>query len=136
MTLSSPPSDGASAGGRRSFARFLVAGVATTVASYALFVVLELVLPYLVAYAIAYVAGFVLSYFVNTRFVFRVAQSWTTFLRFPLVYVVQLVLGSAVIVLLVERFALHPRIAALFALAVTVPATYFAAKFVLNRDSR
>ena len=136
MTLSSPPSDGASAGGRRSFARFLVAGVTNTVASYALFVLLELVLPYLVAYAIAYVAGFVLSYFLNTRFVFRVEQSWATFLRFPLVYLVQFVLGGAIIVLLVERFAWQPRIAAVLALVVTVPATYVVAKFVLNRDPR
>ena len=125
-----------SAGGRRSFARFLVAGFTNTVASYALFVLLELVLPYLVAYAIAYVAGFVFSYFLQTRFVFRVAQSWATFLRFPLVYVVQFVLGGAIIVLLVERFAWQPRIAAVLALAVTVPATYVVAKFVLNRDPR
>ena len=57
-------------------------------------------------------------------------------MRFPLVYVVQFVLGSAVIVLLVEWLAIAPRIAALLALAVTVPVTYFAAKFVLHgRDA-
>ena len=108
MTSSSPPSDDAETrpGGTRSFARFLLVGLVTTAASYALFVALELVLPYLIAYAIAYVAGIVLSYLLNTRVVFRVARSWSTFLRFPLVYVFQFVLGSSVIVA-VGRVAGH-----------------------------
>jgi putative flippase GtrA len=135
MTSSSPPSDDAEArsGGTRSFARFLLAGLATTAASYTLFVALELVLPYLIAYAIAYAAGIVLSYLLNTGVVFRVARSWSTFVRFPLVYVLQFVLGSSIIVLLVEWLAIGPRIAALVALAVTVPVTYFAVRFVLHR---
>jgi len=138
MTNSLPASDDASGRPReaRSFARFLVAGVANTVASYALFVALELVLPYLVAYAIAYVTGIVLSYFLNTRFVFRVPQRWSTFMKFPIVYLVQFLLGSAVIVGLVEALGFSPRIAALLALVVTVPATYLTAKLVLRpRDS-
>ena len=134
MTSSSPPSDDAQARptDARSFARFLAVGVANTVASYALFVALELALPYLVAYTIAYVAGIVLSYLLNTRVVFRVARSWSTFLRFPLVYALQFILGSTIIVLLVEAFAIGPRVAALVALAVTIPFTYFAAKYVLR----
>lgn len=135
MTSTSPPSDDDQARptDARSFARFLVVGVVNTVASYALFVALELALPYLIAYAIAYVAGIVLSYLLNTRVVFRVARSWSTFLRFPLVYALQFVLGSVIIVLLVEGFAIGPRVAAIVALAATIPFTYFAAKFVLRR---
>lgn len=134
MTSSWPPSDDAEAraAGARSFARFLLVGLTNTAASYALFVVLELALPYLLAYAIAYAAGIVLSYLLNTRVVFRVARSWSTFVRFPLVYALQFVLGSSIIVLLVEGFAIGPRLAALVALAVTVPFTYFAARFVLR----
>ena len=133
MTSSSPPSDDAEARpGTRSFARFLLVGLANTAASYALFVLLEVVLPYLIAYAIAYAAGIVLSYLLNTAVVFRVARSWSTFVRFPLVYVLQFVLGSSIIVLLVEGLAIEPRVAALVALAVTVPVTYFAARFVLR----
>lgn len=133
MTSSSPPSDAkARPGGTRAFARFLLVGLANTAASYALFVVLELALPYLAAYAIAYAAGIVLSYLLNTRVVFQVARSWSAFVRFPLVYALQFVLGSSIIVLLVEGFAIGPRVAALVALAATVPVTYFAAKLVLR----
>lgn len=116
-------------------ARFVLAGLANTAVSYLLFVLLELVSPYLVAYAIAYVIGVISSYYLNTRIVFRVKQSWSTFLRFPLIYVVQYATGSAVIVLLVEALAIAPRIAALLALVVTVPVTYLAARFVLHERS-
>ena len=137
MTHSLPPSDEAEPrrGDWRSFARFVAFGLLNTAASYSLFVMLEIVLPYLIAYAIAYVGGIVLSYLVNTRHVFRVARSWSSFLRFPLVYAAQFVLGGSIIVLLVEWLALGPRVAALFALAVTVPVTYFAAKFALRERS-
>ena len=93
-------------------------------------------MPYLIAYAIAYAAGIVLSYLLNTHVVFRVARSWSTFVRFPLVYALQFALGSAIIVLLVEGLAIGPRVAALVALAATVPVTYFAAKLLLHRVPR
>ena len=138
MTRSSPTSgdEGRRTRDLRSFARFVVVGVINTVASYSLFVALELVLPYVVAYAIAYVAGIVLSYMLNTGFVFRVPRRWSTFLRFPLVYVVQFALGSGVIVALVEGFAMSPRVAALLALVATVPVTFLAARFVLRPTRR
>jgi putative flippase GtrA len=134
MTSSSPTSsdDRRRTRDLRSFARFVVAGGINTAASYALFVALELVLPYVAAYAIAYVAGIVLSYLLNTGLVFRVPRRWSTFLRFPLVYVVQFLLGSGVIIALVEGFAMSPRMAALLALVATVPVTFLAARFVLR----
>lgn len=120
---------------RRSFVRFVVAGSLTTAASYALFVILEIALPYLIAYAIAYAGGIVLSYLLNTGLVFRVPRSWSTFARFPLVYALQFVLSTSIIVLLVERFAIEPRIAAAIALVITVPVTYLAMKIALRVHS-
>ena len=61
-------------------------------------------LPYLAAYAISYLLGIVLSYLLLTRFVFRAPPRLSTAVRFPLVYVAQYLLGSAVLALLVEAF--------------------------------
>jgi len=134
MTSSSPTSGDGDRRERdlRSFAKFVLVGAINTAASYALFVALELVLPYVAAYAIAYVAGIVLSYVLNTGLVFKVPRSWSTFLRFPLVYVVQFALGSGIIIALVESFAMSPRIAALIAIFATIPVTFLAARFVLR----
>ena len=138
MTSSSPTSgdDRRRRGDLRSFARFVLVGLINTAASYALFVALELVLPYVVAYTIAYVDGIVLSYLLNTGLVFRVPRRWSTFLRFPLVYVVQFALGSGIIVALVEGLAMSPRVAALLAIVATVPVTFLAARFVLRSSAR
>jgi len=133
MTNSSPPSAAAEpAGDRRAFFRFVVVGAANTAISYALFVLLDLVLPYLLAYAIAYVAGIAVSYLLNTAFVFRVARSWSSAARFPLVYVLQFALGSAIVFLMVEALGMAAHVAALVAIAVTVPVSYIAMRFLLR----
>ena len=131
MTSSSPPSAGASHRGRE-FGRFLVAGAANTALSYALFLALERVMPYVVAYALAYVAGIVVSYLLNTALVFRVQRRWSSALRYPLVYVVQFLAGTGTVVLLVEAFGVAPWLAALAAIAVTVPITFVLSRAVLK----
>jgi putative flippase GtrA len=117
---------------RAAFLRFLAAGATNTLASYALFVGLERLMPYLGAYAIAYLAGVALSYLFNTAFVFRVRRRWATALRFPLVYLVQFGLGSAVIALLVEALDARPPVAALAAILVTTPITFCASRLALS----
>ena len=87
--------------GLPEFARFLFAGAVNTGISYAAYLLLLTVLPYLAAYAISYLLGIVLSYLLLTRFVFRAPPRLSTAVRFPLVYVAQYLLGSAVLALLV-----------------------------------
>jgi len=134
---SSPPSGAgeAPARGRTAFLRFIVAGGVNTAVTYALFVALERLLPYLVAYAIAYAVGIGLSYLFNTGYVFRVRQRWTTALRYPLVYVAQFALGSAVMAILVEAFGVPPAIAALVAIAASIPFTFVASRIALSVSS-
>jgi len=135
---SSPRADAAdpAARGVAAFLRFLVAGGINTVASYALFVALERWMPYLIAYAIAYAAGIALSYVLNTAFVFRVRRRWRSALAFPLIYVAQFALGSAVMALLVEAFGVRPAIAALAAIVASIPVTFLASRVVLRPAAR
>ena len=114
------------------FARFLVAGAVNTVASYAIFLVLLQFMPYLAAYTIAYVIGVGISYVLLTSFVFRTPRRVTTALRFPLVYVAQYLTGSAVIVLLVEAWAVHASIAAIVAIVVSIPVSFLLSRTVLR----
>jgi len=77
-------------------------------------------------------AGVVLSYWLNTGVVFRVQRSWSSALRFPLVYVVQFVVATIVMAALIEGMGVAPAIAALMTLAITVPITYFAMRWTLT----
>lgn len=116
------------------FARFVVVGVINTVASYAIYFALLQVMPYLVAYTIAYIAGVAISYGLSTRFVFRVPRRLSTALRFPLVYVAQYAIGSAVVVVLVEMMNVPASIAALIAIGVSIPPTFLLSRALLKPD--
>jgi putative flippase GtrA len=114
------------------FARFLVAGAINTVASYGVFVVLLQFMPYLAAYTAAYLLGVAVSYLLMTSFVFRTPRRAATALRFPLVYIVQYLTGSAVIVLLVETWSVRAPIAAIVAIVVSIPVSFLLSRTILR----
>jgi putative flippase GtrA len=118
---------------KKSFIRFLVAGAANTLVTYAAYLLLLQVMPYVWAYSIAYVAGIVIAYLAQTRYVFEVGASWRTFLRFPLVYVVQYAVGALGIRWLVESGLLPKEAALLATLCVTVPLGFVLSRYLLAR---
>jgi putative flippase GtrA len=111
--------------------RFIVSGAINTGITYGLYLVLLPLLGYLAAYSAAYVAGVLLSYWLNSAFVFRQPMSWRGLARFPLVYVFQYALTAMLLWLLVDTLAISERIALLAAIAVTVPATFLAARVAI-----
>lgn len=115
------------------FLRFLMVGGVQTALSYGLFLLLNLVLPYAIAYSIAFGCGIIISYFLNVRFVFREKVSLASFLKFPLVYVVQYLLGLALLWLLVDRLGILPAWAMLAVIAITVPVTFLTSRFLLKK---
>ena len=117
---------------RSEFARFLLVGASNTVFSYVIYLLLLKFLPYIVAYSIAYCAGIVLSYFLNVLFVFKKSVSLSTFLKFPVVYLIQYSLGALVLWLLVGA-GISPNLAMIGVIIVTIPVTFLASRFVLKR---
>lgn len=115
------------------FARFLLAGATNTLLSYLLYLLLLEFLAYLLAYSIAYCIGIALSYFLNIYFVFKQRASLASFVKFPIVYVVQYGLGAGILWLLVDRAGMAPEIAMLGVIAVTIPVTFLASRFVLAK---
>ena len=116
----------------RELARFLAAGAVNTALTYAIYLLLLAIAPYLVAYTVAYVSGIAISYLLLTRFVFRTERGIATALKFPLVYLAQYAVGSAIIVLLVETFGVHASIAAIVAIVASIPVTFSLSRTVLR----
>ena len=115
--------------------RFLVAGAVNTGVGYLVYLALLLVVPYAVAYSLSYAFGIVLSYALNTWFVFRQPWDWRKLAAFPLVYALQYLVGLATLTLLVEAGLASRELAPLVVIAITVPLTYFASRFVIRRGS-
>lgn len=112
--------------------RFLVAGAVNTLLTLLLYWGLLRFLSYAVAYTIAYVAGIGLAYWLNARFVFRVAASARTFAMFPLVYVVQYLLGLATLYAAVEWLGIPRAVAILVSIALTIPVTFVLSRTILK----
>lgn len=114
-------------GGERAlapFLRFLVSGVANTIATWLLYLLLIQIVPYRVGYTVAFVSGIVLAYALSRYFVFQRKGSAATVAAFPLIYLFQYVLGLAVISVWVEGFGWPAAFAPLAAVALTVPVTF------------
>ncbi len=118
---------------RHQALRFLIAGAINTAATYAIYLALLPLLDYTLAYTIAYVTGIVISYFLNTSFVFRVTRTAANMAVFPLVYVVQYLLGALVLNFAVRWFGVPEKFALVASIVVTIPVTFFLSRALLHR---
>jgi putative flippase GtrA len=117
------------------FARFLASGAFNTAATYLLYLGLVRFLPYPVAYSISYGLGVLLSFLLNSLFVFRRPLRWAGLLRYPVVYVVQYLVGLAVLSLGLEFFRLPQWAASGAAVASTVPLTFVLSRWAIVRPA-
>jgi putative flippase GtrA len=107
--------------------------------SYLAYLALLKWVSYRWAYSLSYVAGIFLSFVLNSRFVFRVPLRWRKLLRYPAVYIVQYVLGYAVLYAAVGLAGIDSRLGPAVVLAVTVPVSFLLSRRVLgggNKDGK
>lgn len=120
--------------------RFVLAGATNTATTLVIFWLLRRlfdlyvgsVLAYQGANAIAYIIGIVISYMFNTQFVFRTPMTLRTFLRFPLVYVVQYLLSASLLSVFIELFGIPPDFAPIIVVILLLPLTYILSKILLQ----
>ncbi len=117
---------------RDEFVRFLLVGISNTLFSYIVYLLLLSFLTYLPAYSIAYCAGVSMSYFLNARFVFKKIASLNGFLKFPIVYVIQYLLGAVILLLIVGKLGVPQELAMIGVVVITIPITFIASRFVLS----
>jgi len=119
---------------KNKFFKFIGAGVINTVVSYLLYVILVLFLSYQISYAISFVFGIVLSFVLNTKYVFEVERTFKKFVLFPLVYLVQYLLGAFMMNIMVEMVGVNKFFAPLVVAVCLLPVSYLLSKKILVRD--
>lgn len=115
------------------FFRFLLVGLSNTVVGYLSFLLLLPFLPYLYAYSLAFCFGVVNSYLLNVLFVFKKQVALHSFLKFPLVYAIQYLLGAVILWLLVGKLGWQAPWSMAVVIVATIPATFLASRFILKR---
>ncbi len=114
--------------------RFLAFGALNTLATYALYCVLVAFIAPQIAYAMVFALGIGLAYVFNSRFVFGSRMRASTATLYPLVYVAQYV-ANAILIEVLGRLGLGPRVALAVALALVTPLSFLLNYLVLARHS-
>lgn len=109
----------------KEFIRFVIAGVANTALTYAVYFVLLWIIPYLYAYTCAYLLGLVISYWLNSMFVFQTPLGDADPRRFLLIYLAQYACSSLLLWFVVSQIGLTAELGLIVVIVVMVPATYF-----------
>jgi putative flippase GtrA len=118
-----------------NFMKFILVGGINTGITYSLYLLLLLLMPYMPAYTLSYLIGIILSYYLNSKLVFKESISWKKFIKFPIVYVVQYLISTLLLLISVDYLEISDKIALLISIVVTIPITYGLSKWVIKRNS-
>jgi putative flippase GtrA len=112
--------------------RFALGAVLNVVVGYGSYLLLLHWLHYVAAYAIAYVIGIAVSYVFNAFIVFRQPMRARAALTFPLVYIVQFLLGLVLLKVLVEALHIPVWMGPLLVSALTLPVTFVMSRIIFR----
>ena len=87
---------------------------------------------YRFAYSLTFVAGIGLGYLVNAFWVFDKIPTARSALAYPAVYVVQYLMGLALLAVLVEAVDVPEMIAPLIVVVATQPAVFLLTKYIFS----
>lgn len=124
--------DKARRAGTNRVLRFLASGGANTLVTWAVYSLLLLILPYRWSYTIAYALGIGLAYVLYRYYVFGRSGGRSAPLWVALIYLLQYLLGLALVSLWVQILEAPVILAPLFAVAVSLPLTYTLNRWVFR----
>ena len=108
--------------------RFLIAGGFNTAVTYLLYLALLRVMSYQISYALSFMTGIGISYVLARTFVFKTHQGLRSALMLVFTYLIQYLVGAAVVWTWVDLLAQHAMLAPAIATGVTLPLTYLLSK--------
>ncbi|MEN6438529.1 MAG: GtrA family protein [Syntrophobacter sp.] len=116
-----------------TFGRFLLSGGFNTVVTYALYLLLLRFLSYRISYTISFSMGIAIAYCCNRFFVFLTHNGLSTVALFPVVYLVQYLVGLGVVSAWVEILGLSVSLAPIAAIILTIPITFALSRWIFRR---
>jgi putative flippase GtrA len=120
----------------REFYRFIFWGGINTLSGYLIYAFLLLFLPYLVSYTIAFIISIFISYFLNSKFVFKQELKLSKAIKYPLVCLIQYLIGTISLYLLVQVLMVNKLLAPLIVVLLTIPVTYFLSRRILKEKTK
>jgi putative flippase GtrA len=114
--------------------KFIVVGCINTSISFVLYMALLLIMPYRTAYIVSYAGGVVTSYLLNGKWTFSSKVTLHGLLSYPLVYLIPLSIGWAVLEFSMKILGYSEIISYILSLVFSVPVGFISAKYFFNRS--
>lgn len=115
------------------FIRFVIVGVINTLVYYILYRLFLLSHVFLLAHVTAFLISALGSYFLTTYFTFQTKASWSTFIRFPITFLPNLVASTIGTQLLVSTGIINEKYASLFMMIIIIPVTFIINKLIFKK---
>jgi len=116
----------------KEYVSFLLCGAANTGLTYALYALFLFFVPYKLSYSLAYVCGIVISYYLNSKFVFKQPVTLAKFLKYPAVYIVQYGLGIIILYVCIDILGVSKWLAPIVVIVISLPVTFVISKLIIK----
>lgn len=112
--------------------KFLFAGAINTAATMVLYWILLRYWDYRIAYTTSYAIGIAISYLLNAYFVFKASPAIKSAVLYPLVYLVQYIIGLIVLWGWVGGLGFGPFSGVIAAVLLSLPVTFLLSRRILR----
>jgi putative flippase GtrA len=116
--------------------RFALVGAVNTGTYYVCYLILLARLPYVVAHVVAFLLSMTGSFFLHSKFTYRVRPTVLKFLLFPLSNIANFLVTTGGVYLLVDVMRLSSHLAPLIAAVVAIPITFVLSRAIMLRPKR
>lgn len=89
-------------------------------------------MAYPAAYSLAYILGIFISYYLNSRFVFKREIRLVKAFQYPLVYLIQYLFCVSLLFVFIEMFSLNRFIAPALVILINIPVTFYLGRFIIK----
>ena len=110
--------------------RFILIGILNTFGSYITYYFFLLFLNYLFSYILSMIFFIFFSSYLNTSFVFKLKPSKNALISFSILIIIQLLVGSLILMYAVEILLIPEKIAPLLNIFFITPIKYLTSKFL------
>ena len=120
----------------KQFWKFNMVGILNTVNYYILYMIFKEVfkMNYMNAHLLGFFISMIGSFYLNSYFTYRVKPTFKKFLKFPLTYVVNILVSTLAIYILVQLLSISDNIAPIIATIIAIPFTFVISKIILTKE--
>lgn len=116
------------------YLKFLAVGIANTLLTWFLYILLLKILPYHISYTFSYVVGICIAYVSYRFFVFKRVAINNGLAWVSLIYIIQYFLGIFIVVSWTEKIGGMVELAPIVSLLITYPLVYIATNVIFKAD--